>query len=338
MSVRLLDVTLRDGGYVNDHNFSDNEAYSIVNGLGKANIEYAELGYYRPSQIDSSGRFRQGPAVSDPEYLAGFMDAGTSPKLVVMVHLDRVTLKEYKMLSDLNISLVRVIVKPENPENFDVVRKHIEAIKDLGMLCSVNLIRVSEIPLYSIVYYGKKSEAFGADFFYIADSNGSLFPSQVYATVRELSENLSIQIGFHAHDGLSLAFANSVAAIDAGVHILDSTLGGMGKGGGNLRTELIATYLNWCKGSTYNLSQLAQITQEYINKWLTFNSINKCTNVLSSIMNLNIDKIQAIEETAKEANLPSLNLMEKLLTNEVEAVNSSMEVSLSKTICGLKLL
>jgi 4-hydroxy 2-oxovalerate aldolase len=334
MSVRLLDVTLRDGGYVNDHSFSKNEAYSIVEGLCKADIEYAEVGYYRPSQIDSSGRFRQGSAVSDPEYLAGFVDVATRCKLVVMVHLDQVTPKDYKMLSDLNISLVRVIVKPKNPKNVDEARKHIEAIKDWGMLCSVNLIRVSEMPLNLLVSYGKKSEAFGADFFYIADSNGSLFPSQVYPTVRELSQNLSIPIGFHAHDGLSLAFANSLAAIDAGAQILDSTLGGLGKGGGNLRTELIATYLDWCKGSTYNLSLLAQITQEHISKLLNFNSINKCKNVFSSIMNLNIDEIQKIEQTAKKRDLSSLILMEKLLNNKFEVVNNPMEISLSETNFG----
>ena len=327
MSVKLLDVTLRDGGYVNDHSFSKNESYSIVEGLGKANIEYAEVGYYRPSQIDSSGRFRQGPAVSDSEYLAGFTDGSTGRKLVVMVHPDHDTMKKYKILKNLNISLVRLIVKHGNHENIDTLGRHIEAIKESEMLCSVNLIRVSEMSLNSIVSYGKKSEAFGVDFFYIADSNGSLFPSQTYAAVRELSEHLSIQIGFHAHDGLSLAFANSVAAIDAGVHILDSSLGGLGKGGGNLKTELIATYLNWCKGSRYNLSQLAEISQNHISKWLTFNNINKCKNVLSSIMNLNIDKIQEIEENAEKANLSPINLMEKLLINKIESVKSRIDIS-----------
>ena len=66
----------------------------------------------------------------------------------------------------------------------------------------------------------------GADWLYIADSNGSLFPERVTEIFRELSNEVRMSLGFHAHDSLHLAFANSLAAIRAGGSMLDSSLGG----------------------------------------------------------------------------------------------------------------
>ena len=45
MSLKLLDCTLRDGGYVNDWNFGKENIIAIINGLVSANIDLIEVGF-----------------------------------------------------------------------------------------------------------------------------------------------------------------------------------------------------------------------------------------------------------------------------------------------------
>ena len=75
----------------------------------------------------------------------------------------------------------------------------------------------------------------------IVDSYGSLFPNQIHKFVNELQKD-NIKLGCYFHNNCGLALANTLAAIDAGCEIADTTFKGMGRGAGNAETEmLIAT-------------------------------------------------------------------------------------------------
>ncbi|PHJ56883.1 hypothetical protein VF14_23970 [Nostoc linckia z18] len=309
MSTQILDVTLRDGGYVNNHCFTEEETIGIIKGLQRACIKYIEIGYYKPKLFGFQENYSS-PAICNLNYLNQISSLATNFKPVVMVHLDHVDMKDYELLANNKVFLVRLITKLEN---IDKVINHIKAIKSYGMSCSVNLIRISELPLEHIVYCGETAEKNGADWFYIADSNGHLFPQQVSKIIQSLKEKLTVKLGFHAHDGLRLAFVNSVVAVNQGVQMVDASLGGMGKGGGNLVAELIATFLNWQENSIYNIPHLAITTDNYLRKWLKTNSIDNCQNILASILNLNMDQLKKIEEDSKIKRISSIDLMHNLM-------------------------
>jgi len=102
---------------------------------------------------------------------------------------------------------------------------------------------VHRAPVERIVEEAKKMESYGADYVNLADSAGYLTPQDVEARIKALRENLSIPVGFHAHNNMGLAMANALTAIQAGAEYVDGTLRGLGAGAGNAQIELLAGVL-----------------------------------------------------------------------------------------------
>jgi 4-hydroxy 2-oxovalerate aldolase len=85
---------------------------------------------------------------------------------------------------------------------------------------------------------------YGADIVYIVDSVGALLPNQVKERVRSLRQSLKIEIGFHGHNNLSLAMANTLAAIEEGARRIDGSARCLGAGAGNTQTEVLIAVLD----------------------------------------------------------------------------------------------
>ncbi|MFM8265980.1 MAG: hypothetical protein ACKOAI_07945, partial [Acidimicrobiia bacterium] len=119
----------------------------------------------------------------------------------------------------------------------------IEELRELGYDVALNLMQVSEIPLSEITKFGATAKSFGSKYAYIADSFGSLRPNDVAPIMSALAEGFGPVIGCHLHDNMSYALANTIEAIDAGAVIVDSTIQGMGRGPGNVRTEYLVMEL-----------------------------------------------------------------------------------------------
>jgi 4-hydroxy 2-oxovalerate aldolase len=84
----------------------------------------------------------------------------------------------------------------------------------------------------------------GADIIYIVDSAGALLPVQVTERINALKQEIDVPVGFHAHNNLSLAVANSLAAIEAGAERIDGSIRCLGAGAGNTQTEVLVTVLD----------------------------------------------------------------------------------------------
>jgi 4-hydroxy 2-oxovalerate aldolase len=291
----LLDVTLRDGGYVNRHAWSIDEASRIVEAAARAGIPGVEVGYFRPRRHGVDGHSR--PAASCPPlYLdrlsEGLHEGGEDrPSIVVMVHQQDVTLAHYRELAARGVATVRL---PTKISALDRVHEHVAAIHDAGMRAALNIIRISELNTREIATAAATAQLAGADVFYLADSNGSLFPSTVTELVGVVRGETDRPVGFHAHDGLSLAFGNSLAALDAGCRYLDASLNGMGKGGGNLSLELISGYLRARLDAPIDISPLAYATNEVLAPWRGGGALVRCESIVSSLLNLNLDDIAGL--------------------------------------------
>lgn len=101
------------------------------------------------------------------------------------------------------------------------------------------------------------------DYIYIADSYGSFFPSHMKALLEPLLALEKPRIGFHPHNNLEMAFANTLAAIDCGVHIVDSSIYGMGRGSGNLPTEVLVAYLTLRGEKRYNVIPILNVIDQH---------------------------------------------------------------------------
>jgi 4-hydroxy 2-oxovalerate aldolase len=204
-----------------------------------------------------------------------------------MAHAHDVELDEYRILRDNGVGMVRM------PARLDVLPRlprHVEAARAAGLRVTLNLIRASEVTPEDVAVAVKLAQDCGAEAFYLADSNGSLFPDDVTALFAAAAGAAQIPLGFHAHDGLSLAFINSLTAIRAGCTYLDASLAGMGKGGGNLSLELIAGYLRSRGSSSFTMAPLVQAADTVLRPWKD-GVAARCESMASGLLNLNIDGI-----------------------------------------------
>jgi 4-hydroxy-2-oxovalerate aldolase len=95
-----------------------------------------------------------------------------------------------------------------------------------------------------LVEQARKMEDYGVDCVYAMDSAGALMPDGVRARIGAMRQALDCEVGFHAHNNLGSAVANTLAAIEEGADVVDGCLCGLGAGAGNCQTEVLVAVLN----------------------------------------------------------------------------------------------
>ncbi|MBS2965147.1 hypothetical protein KGA66_19000 [Actinocrinis puniceicyclus] len=256
----LLDVTLRDGGYVNGHAWTVQEASDVVGTMEAAGIPFVEVGYLRTASGESLNPSKR----CEPAYLEALATGIDRTRLVVMARPSDGGPQLIRGLARRGVGMLRVLAASLNVES---AASHIAAGREEGLCVAVNLTHVSRFSPEQIAAAAGHAARAGAQIVYLADSNGSLYPEDVAARISAAvqavpaspatrSQDEPVRIGFHAHDNLGLAFANARAALEAGASYLDGSLLGIGKGGGNLPIELIAGYLAVTVGSDVRLDPL----------------------------------------------------------------------------------
>ncbi|GHF65677.1 4-hydroxy-2-oxovalerate aldolase [Streptomyces mashuensis] len=293
--VALVDVTLRDGGYVNKHSWTVAQARRVVRACAAAGVPLVEAGYLRPARhADDGGAL---PSAScPPQYLeilgeeaAAGPDGGAG--LVVMAHARDVS---PAVLAGLARFGVRVVRMPVSPSGVRTLAPYAEAVHGAGMAFSVNLIRVSELAEPDVMSAARAAEELSADVFYLADSNGSMFPDDVARLALRVRETVGLTLGFHSHDGISMGFANALAAMQHGFRWIDASLCGMGKGGGNLALELITTYLHSRAMGNFSVEPLVDAATAVLAPWKGDHILARCESIVGGMLDLNLESLASI--------------------------------------------
>jgi 4-hydroxy 2-oxovalerate aldolase len=121
----------------------------------------------------------------------------------------------------------------------DISQQHIELAKGLGMEVVGFLMMAHMISPEQLLPQARLMESYGADAVYVVDSAGAMTIDDARARVAALKAGLGCQVGLHAHNNLSLAVANSMAALEEGADQLDGCTTGLGAGAGNCPTEIL---------------------------------------------------------------------------------------------------
>lgn len=250
-SISILDASLRDGGHRTNFHFKDDDLKKILVPLDNSGIEYIEIGYRNGSlhPIENIGK----AGICPKDYLLYCQSLIKKAKIAVMVHPNNVTEQDLLELKNCGVKLIRICIAKNDMANAIPI---IKLAKNLNLETSINVIHISyytDNELDTLVEEICKHEP---DMIYFADSNGSLFPDKIVTLYQKYTSKYKISFGFHAHDNLGLAQANALAAVHSGVHFIDSSLAGMGKGTGNLKTEFFIAYLHANNIKKYNLEDV----------------------------------------------------------------------------------
>ena len=158
------------------------------------------------------------------------------------------------------IDMVRLAVDPQNFERaLDLSR----AVKALGFELSFNVMYMSNWGNYSNLMDNLHQLEGMADYLYMVDSYGGVFPQDVRETIARIRVRTTIPLGCHGHDNLEMALANTFTAIDEGVSLVDATITGMGRGVGNLKMELLLVALNARNELSVDFNQLSQVVLDF---------------------------------------------------------------------------
>lgn len=263
---QVLDCTLRDGGYVNDWRFGKDTIGGVRNALSKAGVEIAELGFFR-DEVYSPDR-----AVFDTaESMARVIGEKDSDTL-------------YTGLIEMANYYPHEKLSPRFEEGPDAIRysfwkrlmddgyEYCARIREKGYLLCCQPTRVEQ---YSDEEFAAMCERFSAldpYALYIVDTFGLLRKDDLlrYTSIADQSLKKGIILGYHAHDNMGQAFGNAVAFLEHPissdrVRQVDASIGGIGRGAGNLRTENTLDYLNTVHGASYDLNPVYEAWDRYVS-------------------------------------------------------------------------
>ena len=260
--VKILDCTLRDGGYYNDWDYSFDLVKRYIDAMAAAQIDIVELGFrtlesdqYLGATAYTTDSFIERLQPADGLSLAVMLNA----KEVLAAADSKVTIRtNFSRRSASRVGLVRIAA---NLHEIDGLGNALDELHELGYETALNLMQVSEVPLAAITEFGRKAAKFGVAYGYIADSFGSLRPGDIAPIMRALGEGFGSNIGCHLHDNMSYALANTMEAVDAGAVIVDATVQGMGRGPGNVRTEYVVMELSRRKQSHAKAAPLVTLVE-----------------------------------------------------------------------------
>ncbi|WP_199154430.1 hypothetical protein [Chromobacterium sp. ASV23] len=256
-NIHLVDVTLRDGGYRNNFNFTPEFAAHAAQNLAEAGIPFIEIGYCKGTFAKRQEHGLTSSVTS--EYINALQQAvqGRS-KLCVMVHPQNIEESDLVMLAEHGVAKIRVCIRPDQLENS---MKTLATAKRLGFMVSSNITHVTKTPFADISAMALRSEDAGADLIVFADSNGNMIPTDVQRLIGKIGSRTRLPLGFHAHNNLTLALSNAIAAVDAGAEYIDASICGMGKGAGNLHLGMIVAYLDRLNmQSGYDLVKILELS------------------------------------------------------------------------------
>jgi 4-hydroxy 2-oxovalerate aldolase len=179
-------------------------------------------------------------AAETEQYLDAVVPELTDTRLSVLLLPGIGTVEELNLAIEKGADLCRIAT---HVTEADISQEHFEHVKDRGLEANGLLMLSHMAPPETVLEQARLMEEYGADVVYVMDSAGAMVPSDVRDRVSLLADELSIDVGFHAHNNLGLGIGNSLAALEEGAVTLDGCLRGLGAGSGNAQIEVLVAAL-----------------------------------------------------------------------------------------------
>lgn len=262
--INILDCTLRDGGYCNQWEFGYENIKEIIRGLVESNIDIIECGLLT-NRVKKNHDMSRYQSLSD---ISNFLNKKYNNKMFVIL----MNWNEYDVtdLPNNNQTLIDGIRVAFHKKDMREGLKVCADLKEKGYMVFVQAMATLNYNDYEFLNLIEEVNRINPYAFYIADSFGVMKRKNLlhlmYMVERNLSDN--IWIGFHPHNNLQLAYSNAQCFVDMPINrnvIIDSSIYGMGRGAGNLNTELFIKYLNENYEKNYTIEPLLGIIDNILN-------------------------------------------------------------------------
>ncbi|WP_219838614.1 aldolase catalytic domain-containing protein [Paenibacillus sp. R14(2021)] len=256
---KIVDCTIRDGGLVNNWDFSVEFVQHLYSTLNEAGVDYMEIGYKNSPKLlkgaESAGPWR----FLDDDFLRKVIPHKLHTKLSALVDIGRVDENDILPREESVLDLIRVACYIQDVEK---ALELVQVFHDKGYETTLNIMALSSVMENQLLEAFELIEASVVDVVYVVDSYGSLDPKDFDYLVGKFQKYLpSKRLGVHTHNNMQLAFANTLISAEKGVELLDASVYGMGRAAGNCPTELLVAHL---KNTKYNVRPVLDMIEKYM--------------------------------------------------------------------------
>jgi len=329
-NILISDPTLRDGSHAVQHQITLEQISAYTAAAENAGVPIVEVGH--GNGLGASSLQVGESLCSDIEMLQTARKNLKKSKLGIHVIPGFATIKK-----DLEkvIDIVDVVRVASHCTEADITARHIDYSKKMGKDTFGVLMMSHMAPIDVLVEECVKMESYGADGVIIMDSAGASIPADVTERISRIVRKISIPVGFHAHNNLGLAIANSIAAVEAGALILDGTIKGFGAGAGNAQLEVLIAVLEKMGYSTginlYGILDAADLAESQLVK---ANPAIKSLSIVSGLSGVFSAFSVHVTRIAKEFNVDPRDVFFELGKRKVVAGQEDMIVEVAMNLQG----
>ncbi len=259
--IKVLDCTIRDGGLINNYNFTTDFVKAVYKATCESGIDIMEIGkklcVSEEYTCEKYGKWNFCDEDDIKEVVESY-ECKNPPVIAVMYDVDRVDISALLPADQSVVGMVRTACYvPDIDKGLDLVKR----CKDLGYQTTINIMASSAaIETDLIEALQQVNVTPEVDYLYLVDSYGAFYSEQVTSYLNLYKEHApDKELGFHAHNNQQLAFSNTQQAIIDGVNLLDATINGIGRGAGNCNLELL---LNFLKNPKFDVRPIYKVIQE----------------------------------------------------------------------------
>lgn len=263
-NIKILDCTLRDGGYINDWKFSNQQINKILESLEESNVDIIECGYLD----DKKGLDKDSTLFKNTKILESLITKTNSDSMkAVMINFQDFDINNLPSNEDSKIDGIRLAFHKKNLDDaLEYGSKVIEKGYKLFFQPMISK-NYSDLEFLEMLEKVNKLNPFS---FYIVDSFGSMTLQEFtrYVNLSDNNLNSNITLGYHSHNNMQLAFSNAISLCMSRLNrdiILDSSIYGIGRGAGNLNTELIFDFMNKTFNKEYQTMPLLEVIDDFLN-------------------------------------------------------------------------
>lgn len=328
-NIRISDPTLRDGNHAVGHQLTVENIANYCKAADAAGVPILEVGH--GNGLGASSLQLGEAKTSDEVALSTAREHLKNSKLGIHVIPGFATIeRDLKQALALGVDLVRVA---SHCSEADICERHISFARGEGVEVWGCLMMSHMISPSMLLEQARKLESYGAEGVIFMDSSGHFMPDDVSIRVETLVDTLGIEVGFHAHNNLGLAIANSVAAVDAGATLLDACARGFGAGAGNTQLEVLVAVLERLSYSTgidlYKMLDAADLAEHLLMKEIpTINSVS----VVSGLAGVFSGFMKPVSRIAKDFNVDPRDIFFELGRRKIVAGQEDIILEVAKEL------
>ncbi|MES2217672.1 MAG: 4-hydroxy-2-oxovalerate aldolase [Pseudomonadota bacterium] len=332
-TILISDPTLRDGNHAIGHQLSTEQIAAYCQAADAASIPIVEVGH--GNGVGASSLQLGLSATSDFQALQTARTYLKKSLLGIHVIPGFATIdKDLAPAIEQGVDVVRVAA---HCSEADITERHIKYARAAGKVVYGVLMMSHMVTKEVLAEEAIKMQSYGAEGIIFMDSAGYYLPAEVTERVDTLVRSLSVPVGFHAHNNLGMAIANSIAAVEAGALMLDGCARGFGAGAGNAQLEILIGVLDRMGYHTgvdfYGALDAADLAEKFLLQEIpTISSVS----IVSGLAGVFSGFMKPVARIAKEFNIDPRNIFFELGRRKIVAGQEDIILEVAATLAKNK--